>query len=289
MDDNSTTKVKTIEKSEMLNDKQKQSKGISYQTVGTTLQALTVQLDENEKIISDAGKMSWMTNNIKMESKSQGLTKMVSRLFASESLFINEYKSTSGTGIIAFSGEQSGKIIPIHLDEKSPAVIFQRGAYLCSEENVERSTIWIKKFAAGMFGGKGFILQKIAGTGAAHLLADGEVVMYELKEGEKILVDQGNLVAYEETVDFDIQTVGGGVKNWIFGGEGIFTGSLTGPGKVWLQSRKLSFNPAMAKAMASGGYGRQNAATNPLGCLISIVVTFGFTFFIILMAILGNS
>lgn len=283
---NVANKPTAIEKSEFVTSSEKGSAGISYMTIGTTLQALSVQLDQGERINSEAGKMSWMTSNVKMETKGQGLGKMVSRIFASESLFINQFTCIDGTGIVTFSTDEAGKIIPVELTPEKPGIIFQTGAYLCSELGVERSTVLIKKLAAGLFGGKGFILQKLKGTGKAHLLADGEVVMYELKDGEKLLVDKSNLVAYEESVDFDIETVGGGLKNWVFGGEGIFNGVLRGPGKVWLQTRKLSLT---SSAYAASAGRASNANTNPLGCIFGIAMSMLSFGCIIVLAILSSA
>ncbi|MFQ5492611.1 MAG: TIGR00266 family protein [Candidatus Dojkabacteria bacterium] len=262
---------KKIQKSKFVDETDRDSKGISYNTIGTTLQALSVQLDKGEKINSEAGKMSWRTENIEMKTRGQGIRKMISRVFAAESLFINEFTCIDGTGIVTFSTDQAGKIIPVDLKEGKTGVVFQRGAYLCSELGVERSTVIVKRLSAGFFGGKGFILQKLTGTGKAHLIADGEVVMYELTDGEKMLIDQGNLVAFDESVDFDIQTVGGGVKNWLFGGEGIFLGSLKGPGKVWMQTRKITVS---GSAIASTRTRRSSGASgNPLGCIIGLGIT----------------
>ena len=215
------------------------SKGISYKTIGTTLQALSVQLDAGEHIYSEAGKMSWMTENIKMTTHGQGCTKMFSRFFSRESIFVNKFSCTGGTGVVTFTTDQAGKVIPLTLKENSPGIIFQKGAYLCSEEGIQRTIALTKRISAGLFGGKGFILQKVTGEGKVHLVADGEAVMYELAEGQELAVDQGNLIAYEETVDFDIRTIAGPL-NWLFGGEGIFVGALRGPGKVWLQTRKFA-------------------------------------------------
>ncbi|MEI7578773.1 MAG: TIGR00266 family protein [bacterium] len=279
-----------VPESEIIDNKQKDSPGISYKTIGTTLQALAVQLDENEIIISETGKMSWMTDNIQLNTKAQGIGKMLSRFFAAESLFVNEFQCLAGTGIVTFSTEQAGKIVPVDLDATKPGIIFQRGSYLCSEVGIERNTILMKKIATGLFGGKGFIMQKLSGKGRAHLIADGEVVMYELRENDSILVDHGNLVAYEETVDFDIRTVGGGMKNWIFGGEGIFLGMMKGPGKVWLQTRKMNLSAEIIrKSMmtnTSGGFGARGSMSNPLGCIFSAFISFAiFLFFIILMIV----
>ena len=284
MDDNKkqAEKIDQIRPSEILDHEEKNSKGISYKTVGTILQAVSVQLDEGESIYSESGKMSWMTKNMKMETKGRGLGKMVSRVFTGESLFLNHFTSLNGTGVITFSTDQAGKIIPIELKGDSPAVIFQRGAFLCAEKDIDLSIAFTRKLSAGMFGGKGWILQKIKGAGMAHLTSDGEVVMYELKEGQEMLVDQGNLVAYEETVDFDIQTVGGGAMNWFFGGEGIFHAVLRGPGKIWLQTRKTNLTSYSSNQSSS-----QQSSSNPLGCLIGIIISAGIIGTVLLVSILG--
>lgn len=233
-----SSQVEKQVKKEFIDPKEIKSSGISYKTVGTTLQALSVQLDEGEHIYSEAGKMSWMTPNIKMSTHGQGCSQMISRMFTRETIFLNKFACESGTGVVTFATDQAGKIIPIDLSQGKPGVIFQKGAYLCSEPKVTRTLAFTKRISAGLFGGKGFILQKVTGEGKAHLIADGEVAMFELEEGQEIMVDQGNLVAYEETVDFDIRTISSGPFNWLFGGEGIFTGVMKGPGKVWLQTRK---------------------------------------------------
>lgn len=274
-------KVQKIVESTLVDAKEKGSTGISYDTIGTTLQALNVQLDEGEKIYSESGKMSWMTQNIDMQTKSRGIEKMFSRVITGESLFINEFSAKEGTGVITFSTDQAGKIIPIELTRERNEVVFQRGAFLCAEEGIDLSVTLVKRLGAGFFGGKGFILQKVRGKGMAHLIADGEVVMYELEEGQELLVDQGNLVGYESSVDFDIQTVGGGLFNWMFSGEGIFLGVLRGPGKVWLQTRKLSLSNAHSQTNA---YQQKNSGNNPLGCLISL-----FIFLLMFMCIVGIS
>ncbi len=259
-------KIEKVSKSELIDKQEEKSKGISYDTIGTTLQALNVQLDKGESIYSEAGKMSWMTQNIKMETKSKGISKALSRIITGETLFINVFKAEVNTGVVTFSTDQAGKIIPIELSKDSPEVIFQRGAFLCAEETIDLSIAIVKRLGTALFGGKGFILQKITGHGLAHLIADGEVVMYELKKGQEILVDQGNLVAYETSVDFDIQTVSGGMFNWVFGGEGIFLGMLRGPGKVWLQTRKTNL-----QASYTNTYQTQNK-NNPIGCILSIFI-----------------
>ncbi len=256
------------------------NKGITYQTIGTTLQALSVQLDEKECIYSEAGKMSWMTSNIKMSTHSQGCLSMLSRFLSKESIFVNKFTCESGTGIVTFTTEQAGRLIPIDLTENMPGVIFQKGAFLCSEEGIKRSIAFVKKIGAGLFGGKGFVLQKVKGTGKTYLIADGEVVQYELKDGQELAVDQGNLVAFEETVDFDIRTISGPL-NWIFGGEGIFTGLLRGPGKVWMQTRKniLGSN----QAIQSVNFGEQIVFR-----IIGIIISLAFFFCMFIAFILRS-
>jgi uncharacterized protein (TIGR00266 family) len=274
--------TKKIPEKEFVDKQKVGSRGVSYKTIGTTLQALSVQLDEGEYIYSEAGKMSWMTENIKMSTHGQGCSKMFSRLFTKESLFVNKFTCLSGTGVVTFTTDQAGKVIPLDLTNSSPGIIFQKGAYLCSEEGIERTIAFTKRISAGLFGGKGFILQKVKGQGRVHLVADGEAIMYELQEGQELTVDQGNLVAYEETVDFDIQTIAGPV-NWLFGGEGIFVGVLRGPGKVWLQTRKFalgSFNPYTQRANSGIG-GRI------IGIIISLAL-FGCLFAGILVDLLSR-
>lgn len=241
------------------------SKGITYKTIGTTLQALSVQLDEGEYIYSESGKMSWMTNNVEMTTHGQGCSQMISRLFTRESIFLNRFRCKNGTGVVTFTTDQAGKIIPLSLTKVSPGIIFQKGAYLCSEEGIKRTIAFTKKLSAGLFGGKGFILQKVQGKGYVHLIAEGEVVMYDLKDGQEIAVDQGNLVAYEDTVDFDIQTIRGPF-NWLFSGEGIFVGVLKGPGKVWLQTRKLG----LGGLTYSSTMHKSNSMRQIIGILVSL-------------------
>lgn len=256
-----------IKKDQFIDSAQSGSQGPSYNLIGTTLQAVSVQLDEGESIFSEAGKMSWMTENIEFTTQSQGIEKMVQRFFTRETIFVNKFTCKNGTGVVTFSADQTGKIIPVTLSETSPEVIFQKGAYLCSEEGIDRSIAFVKRIGAGLFGGKGFILQKATGLGNVYLVADGEVVEHTLKEGQKIYIDQGNLVAYEKHVDFDIETVKGPL-NWLFSGEGIFLATLKGPGKVWLQTRKR--NPLSSYGSTQS---TRNFNTNPLGSILAIVIS----------------
>ncbi|MBD3280749.1 TIGR00266 family protein [Candidatus Dojkabacteria bacterium] len=279
-------KIEKIKSSEIIDEKEKGTVGISYDTIGTTLQALNVQLDEGESIYSETGKMSWMTQNVDMKTRGRGLSKMVSRVITGETLFINEFTSKQGTGVVTFSTDQAGKVIPLDLDQNRSEIIFQRGAFLCAENTVDLKIAFTKRISAGLFGGIGFILQKVGlksggKSGKAHLIADGEVVMYNLKKGQQLLVDQGNLLGYEASVDFDIQTVGGGLFNWIFGGEGIFLGVLRGPGKVWLQTRKRTIASSVSGS-AQQYAPQRNTGGNTIGCIIGLIMTLCFMMIIVL-------
>lgn len=274
------TKPKKVQSDKFVSQDKVGNEGITYQTVGTTLQALSVQLDEGEHIYSEAGKMSWMTSNVKMSTHGQGCSKMFSRFFSNESIFVNKFTCEKGTGVVSFTTDQAGKLIPLELNENTPGVVFQRGAYLCSEEGVDRKVEFVKRLGAGLFGGKGFMLQKVEGNGKVHLVADGEVAMFELKEGQEIAVDQGNLVAYEDTVDYDIKTISG-PKNWFFGGEGVFTALLRGPGRVWLQTRKMNLTSRMRSYNAN--YARRSSG--PIGRIIGFIIGLG-TFGCVLASII---
>ncbi len=272
-----SSQIKSQKEKKFIDRKKVGNRGITYKTIGTTLQALSVQLDEGEYVYSESGKMSWMTNNIEMTTHGQGCKQMLSRFFTRESIFLNRFRCKSGTGVVTFTTDQAGKIIPLFLKNNSSGVIFQKGAYLCSEEGIKRTVAFTKKISAGLFGGKGFILQKVKGQGYVHLIAEGEVVMYDLKEDQEIAVDQGNLVAYEDTVDFDIQTVRGPF-NWLFSGEGIFVGVLKGPGKVWLQTRKLG--------LGSNTYSSTMYKSNSIRQVIGILVSLSFLACIVMSILL---
>ena len=188
---------------------------------------------------NESGSMALMTSDIKMEtSTGGGILKGLGRALAGDSIFLNFFTAEEDNQEIGFANSFPGKIIPLELNG-TKAIIAQKGAYLASEESVEIEMHFRKKLGVGIFGGGGFILQKFSGTGIVFLEIDGEVVEYNLKEGEKLVVDQGHLAAMDETVDFDIQRVKG-VKNILVGGEGLFLGTLTGPGKVWVQTMPLT-------------------------------------------------
>lgn len=212
---------------------------ISYRIDGTTLQVVTIELEPGEVIYSESGGMSWMSGNVEMRAHSGGgLGGMFKRALSGESLFITDFYVTRGQGTIAFASDFPGKIIPFNL-KPGESMIVQKTAFMCAEKSVELDLHFRKQLGAGIFGGEGFIMQKITGPGLAFLEVDGEVVEHDLQPGQQLKVDTGHLAAMEASVDFDVTLVKG-FRNILLGGEGLFLASLRGPGKVWLQTMPLS-------------------------------------------------
>lgn len=179
-----------------------------------------------------------MSPNIEMKTDTKGgLMKGLGRMLAGESLFMTTYTCTSGTALIAFANEFPGKIIPFDLSE-GESIICQKDAFMCAQDSVALSMLFRKKLGAGFFGGEGFILQKITGPGKAFVELSGEVTEYTLTEGQQLRIDPGHIAMFEPSINYDITRIKG-ISNMFFGGEGLFLATLTGPGKVWLQSMPL--------------------------------------------------
>lgn len=211
---------------------------MKYNIQGDTLPVVICQLDAGETMITESGAMAWMSPNMKMETTSNGgLGKAFGRMFTGESLFQNRYTAQGGNGLIAFSSSFPGSIRAFEVGP-GKEYIFQKKTFLAGESGVNLSIHFQKKFASGLFGGEGFILQRISGRGIVFAEFDGHVVEYDLKPGQQIIVDSGYLAAMEPTCQMDIQTVPG-IKNALFGGEGIFNTVITGPGHVWLQTMPI--------------------------------------------------
>lgn len=209
---------------------------MEYKIRGSTLPVLDVQLQEGETVYTEAGGMAWMSGNIEMSSNMKGgFMKSIKRAVSGESLFIVNYTCSKGNGVVTFTNEFPGQILPV---DASNTLICQRDAFMAGEEGVDLD-IELAKIGAGLFGGEGLVLQKISGQGKAFLEIDGELTEYNLKEGQVLKVDPGYIGAFEKSVDYDINRVKG-IKNMFFGGEGIFLATLTGPGKVWLQSMPVA-------------------------------------------------
>ncbi|MCL4876992.1 MAG: TIGR00266 family protein [Anaerolineae bacterium] len=212
---------------------------MEYEIKGSVLQSLEVRLNAGEAIYTERGGMAWMTDGIDMATSGKGgLGKMIGRALSGESLFLTTYTAKANGAMITFTPEAPGKIIDFHL-EAGNSIIAQKDAFMCAQDSVDLAMHFRKKLGAGIFGGEGFILQKLTGPGIAFVEISGEVIEYNLKPGQKLKIDTGHIAMYEPTVDYDIQMVKG-VTNMLFGGEGLFLATLTGPGKVWLQTMPIS-------------------------------------------------
>ena len=207
--------------------------------VGDSLPVVTCKLSKGESVVTESGGMSWMDEGIKMTTSTNGgIMKGLGRALAGESLFMNIYTAEKDDVEIAFSSSFPGKILEFDLSQ-GETIIAQKKAFLCAESTVDIAMHFRKKLGAGFFGGEGFIMQKITGPGKVYLEIDGEVVKKELQAGEKLKVDNGYVAAMESGVKLDITTVPG-LKNIMFGGEGLFLTTVEGPGTVWLQSMPIS-------------------------------------------------
>lgn len=210
-----------------------------YQIQGETLPVVICELEAGEKMITEGGAMSWMSPNMKMETTSNGgIGKALGRAFSGEKMFQNIYTAQGGPGMIAFASSFPGSIRAFEITPGQD-MIFQKSAYLAGEASVQLSMHFRKKIGSGLFGGEGFIMQKVSGSGIVFAEFDGHVIEYDLQPGQQIVIDTGHLAAMTSTCNMDIQKVPG-VKNMVFGGEGLFNTVITGPGKVWLQTMPIS-------------------------------------------------
>ena len=230
------------------------------------MQCVEIELDPQETVIAEAGSFMAMDSDIEMNTifgdgskESEGIMSKIfsagKRVLTGESLFMTAYTHMgSGKKHAIFAAPYPGKIIPIDLSQKGGKLICQKDAFLCAAKGVEIGIEFQKKLGAGFFGGEGFIMQKLEGDGMAFIHAGGTILEKELAAGDILKVDTGCLVAFEQTVDYDIEFIGG-IKNTFFGGEGLFFATLTGPGKVWIQSLPFSrlADKIIATAPRAGG------------------------------------
>jgi uncharacterized protein (TIGR00266 family) len=214
---------------------------IDYKIFGDDMQIVDIGLDPGEGVRAEAGAMMYMENGIEMQtSTGGGLFKGFKRMITGESFFITTFLYNGrGKGHVAFGAPYPGKIIPLDLDKLGGNFLCQKDAFLCAARGIEIEVAFTKRIGAGLFGGEGFILQRLEGEGMAFVHAGGTIIMKELQAGESIRVDTGCLVAFSPCVNYDIQFVGG-FKNSLFGGEGLFLAVLNGPGLVYLQSLPFS-------------------------------------------------
>ena len=208
---------------------------LKYQIEGGTLPVVICYPEAGKTLCTESGSMSWMSPNMVMQTSSGGgLKKAFGRMFAGESIFLNEYTAQGVQGMIAFASTFPGSIIPYQVTPGN-GIIVQKKGFLAMEKGLDLSVFFRRKLGAGLVGGEGFVMQKITGNGLVFLEIDGYCKEYDLAPGERIIVDTGYLAAMSETCSMDVQTVKG-LKNKLFGGEGFFHTVITGPGKVYLQS-----------------------------------------------------
>lgn len=247
---------------------------IEYQIHGDDMQLVEIELDPGEAVRAETGAMTFMEPGIQMEtSTGGGLMKGLKRMVAGESFFITTfYNSGAVKQHIGFAAPYPGKIIPIDLSKVGGSFLCQKDSFLCAAQGIEINVAFTKKIGAGLFGGEGFILQRLDGDGLAFVHAGGAVIKKDLRAGETLRVDTGCLVAFHPTMRYDIQMVGG-VKNMLFGGEGLFLATISGPGPVLLQSLPFSRLADRMMAAAKGSVGEKRGVAGiggkVLGGLIS--------------------
>jgi uncharacterized protein (TIGR00266 family) len=212
---------------------------MKYEILGDNLQMVKIGLSAGEGLFAEAGAMVNMSGNMQMESQLKGgILSGLKRVLSGESLFLTKFSSRETGGFVSFAGTVPGKIFPVRLGNDKE-FIAQRDSFLACEEGVVLDIALIKKIRSGLFGGEGFILQMMTGTGTAFLHCCGDIIELDLKEGELIKVQTGLVVGFDSTVSYDI-ALAGGITSILFGGEGLFVTTLTGPGKVILQSMDIA-------------------------------------------------
>ena len=230
---------------------------MEYRITGDVMQALQLSLRQGEEVFAEAGAMLYMGQGIELQAKMQGgvMKGLMRKFLAGESMFMSVFRCDAAEGKMALANPIAGKIFPVEL--RGNTILAERNAFLCGIGNVDLSIAFTKRFGAGLFGGEGFILQKLSGTGLVFLHAGGNVLEFDLAPGEQMRVDTGCIVSMAETVSYDIQYVGG-FKNALFGGEGLFFAVLTGPGHVTLQTLPFSRFAGRVVAAAGGNRGESS-------------------------------
>ncbi len=212
---------------------------MKYEILGNTVPAVEVTLNRGESMYTQRGGMAWQTDGIKMTTNARGgVMKSLGRMFAGESMFMSTYTAERDEAKIAFATTVPGAVMSLNLAEMPQGFIIQKGAFLAAQQDVELQVKFTKKFSAGLFGGEGFILQHASGNGMLFLEVDGDPIVRNLQPGEVLKVDTGNVVGFEPSISYEIETVKG-LGNIFLGGEGLFLTKLTGPGKVIIQSQNF--------------------------------------------------
>ncbi|MDN5342227.1 MULTISPECIES: TIGR00266 family protein [Oceanotoga] len=234
---------------------------IDYKIVGDDMQLVEIELDPGEGVRAEAGAMMYMENDIMMQTNTGGgLFRGLKRMFTGESFFITNFvQNGSGKGHVAFGAPYPGKIVPLNLTDFNGTFICQKDSFLCAANGIEIEIELTKKIGTGLFGGEGFILQRLQGHGMAFIHAGGALVEKQLNAGEILKVDTGCIVGFSNSIHYDIEFIGG-FKNALFGGEGMFLAKLSGPGTVYLQS--LPFSRLADRIVAASGYSNRGEQRN---------------------------
>lgn len=212
---------------------------MEYKIIGQTVPAVEMTLRQGEIVYTQSGGMTYQTEGIQMKTNARGgVLKSLGRAFSGESIFMAHYSAETDGAKIAFSTTVPGSIVPVNMADLPNGLIIQKGSFLCAENTVSTQVTFTKKFSSGLFGGEGFILQKATGTGLLFLEVDGDMITMNLQPGQTIKVDTGNVVAFESSVSYQIETVKG-LGNIFLGGEGLFLTKLVGPGRVILQTQNF--------------------------------------------------
>jgi uncharacterized protein (TIGR00266 family) len=249
---------------------------IDYQIYGDDLQLVEITLDPGEGVRAEAGTMTYMENGIEMQtSTGGGILKGLKRAVTGESFFITNFLNQGQRrSSVAFAAPYPGKIVILDLGQEGGRFICQKDSFLCAAQGIEVEIAFTKKLGAGLFGGEGFILQRLEGDGLAFVHAGGTVIEKNLAAGESLRVDTGCIVGFSTTVDYDINFVGG-FRNALFGGEGLFVARLTGPGKVFLQSLPLSRLADRLKSALHSQTGQRSGAAGAGGDLLGKIISGG--------------
>ena len=234
---------------------------MKYKIIGTTMQHLVLELSPGEIVSAEPGRLLFMSDNVKMETKVKGgFLGGLKRILAGETFFLVDFTPVKGIGIVGFAAESPGKIIPVELKD-GESMLCQRDTFLVAENGVKLEAEFVRRLGAGLFGGEGFFLQRLTGPGTFFANIGGEIIEYKLENGQKILVDTSCVGMFEPSVKYDIRRIRG-IKNIFFGGESIFLVELTGPGRVWLQSmpvrelaREISKYISSGEGEGKGGFG----------------------------------
>ncbi len=212
---------------------------MEYKIIGQTVPAVEMTLRQGEVVYTQSGGMAYQTEGIQMKTNARGgVLKSLGRAFSGESIFMAHYTAEVDGAKIAFSATIPGSIVPVNMADLPNGLIIQKGSFLCAENTVSTQVTFTKKFSSGLFGGEGFILQKATGSGLLFLEVDGDMITMNLQSGQTIKVDTGNVVAFENSVSYQIETVKG-LGNIFLGGEGLFLTKLVGPGRVILQTQNF--------------------------------------------------